>query len=574
MSAHKTAAPDAPQAGAAAELIEDWPLRPWLLAGLLGVAGLIVHALVGDYQHSDVPWRAGFAAATGFGALALAFTLNLKRAPEALAFGVLIALVLGLIAWHITRTDTQIAGVEYSFAAAVFFAGLALPLFQAGFHRQRWRTDYADTHFHVWTDAISAGGALAFVGLSWIMLFLLDSLFSLIGIKIIGELVREGWFGWSWSGAAFGAALGVIRNNLRIIGALQNVVMLVFALLAVPLALALVVFLLALLASGGAALWEATDSATPILLSCAAGSFVLFNAIIRDNDQARSNNKIMLIAAAVLAAGILPLTLFAAISTGLRIDQHGLSPERIWAVIAVAVASAYGIGSFVALARGRMAGWSAALRDANLKLAAGVCVLAFALALPFWDFGAISAKNQVARLDRGAVTPEAFDFTALRWDFGAAGEAALARLAQREGEVGLLAAAAKAQVNKPHRWAEAEVPVKFHTQPADPELERQLRAFFETDPYYCNSYCVALDRGRDARGRRIVLIVQRHRQQWLQVEPSGAVVAAIDRAVEGPDVPELGPASTIEIRDVAKPYVFIDGVETSEQLREPDLDVE
>ena len=67
-------------------MIEDWPLRPWLLAVLLGLAGLLVHALIGLPQYEDVPWRAGFAAAIGFGTVALAFTLNLRRPAEAGGF--------------------------------------------------------------------------------------------------------------------------------------------------------------------------------------------------------------------------------------------------------------------------------------------------------------------------------------------------------------------------------------------------------------------------------------------------------------------------------------------------------
>lgn len=559
--------------GGVVELIEDWPLRPWLLAGLLGLAGLLVDALIGGSLASDVPWRAGIASATGFGALALAFTLNLRRPVGAGAFSALIALVLGLIAWHITRTDARIAGMEYSFAAAVFFAGLALPLFQAGFHRKRFKTDYADTHFHVWSDAISGAGALAFVGLSWIMLYLLDSLFELIGIAIIGEIMDEGWFGWTWSGAAFGAALGVIRNNLRIIGALQNVVMLVFALLAVPLALALLVFLAALLASGGTALWKATDSATPVLLSCAAGSFVLLNAIIRNSDEERSKNPIMLIAAAVLAAGLLPLTLFAAVSTGLRIEQHGLSPERIWAVIAVAVACAYGIATFVAMARGRLAGWSDALRDANMKMAAGACVLALVLAMPFWDFGAVSAKNQIARLDRGDVTAKDFDFTALRWDFGEAGRAALTALTKREGDVGTMAAAAKAQDYEPDRWAINDEPAKFHVQGGDAAIATALATYFAADSYACRHYCIAVDQGRDAQGRRLILLVQQYDQEWLFLEPSGAVVEVDMPAAR--DAPgKIGPESVIDIRSVTRKYIVIDGTLTTRPLIELNLDTE
>ena len=51
-----------------------WPLRPWLLAGLLGVAGLLIHFVT--HEHEDVPWRAAAAAFLFFGSLGAAFTLE------------------------------------------------------------------------------------------------------------------------------------------------------------------------------------------------------------------------------------------------------------------------------------------------------------------------------------------------------------------------------------------------------------------------------------------------------------------------------------------------------------------
>jgi hypothetical protein len=175
--------------------------------------------------------------------------------------------------------------------------------------------------------------------------------------------------------------------------------------------------------------------ATPVLLACAVGCLVLANSIMRDEDAAMSRNRVLRVVAMVLAAGVLPLALFAAVSMGIRIDQHGLSPERIWGLIAVTVAVAYGVAYAAGLALGR-GDWAPRLRNANLNLAAATCVLALVLALPLWDFGAISARNQVARLEAGKVSAEEFDYTALRWDFGDAGRRALARLAEREDEVG------------------------------------------------------------------------------------------------------------------------------------------
>jgi hypothetical protein len=73
--------------------------------------------------------------------------------------------------------------------------------------------------------------------------------------------------------------------------------------------------------------------------------------------------------------------------------------------------------------------WPAALREANVRLAVGVCLLALFLALPIVSFGALSARDQVARLESGRTAPDKFDWRALRFDFGPEGRKALQRLA-------------------------------------------------------------------------------------------------------------------------------------------------
>ena len=103
--------------------------------------------------------------------------------------------------------------------------------------------------------------------------------------------------------------------------------------------------------SGLTVLWEATRNSTPILLSCAVGAFILANSIIRDDDTAMSGNRFLRIAAIVLSLGMLPLSVFAAVSMGMRIGQHGLA-RRLWALVTIAVACAYGLAYFVSLVRG------------------------------------------------------------------------------------------------------------------------------------------------------------------------------------------------------------------------------
>ena len=52
----------------------DWPLRPWLLAGLLGFAGFLIYLVTGGTAR--VPWQLAAGAVLFFGALAGALTLE------------------------------------------------------------------------------------------------------------------------------------------------------------------------------------------------------------------------------------------------------------------------------------------------------------------------------------------------------------------------------------------------------------------------------------------------------------------------------------------------------------------
>lgn len=542
-----------------AEASADWPLRPWLLAGLLGLAGLLIHLVT--QGNDDVPWQMAVAAFLFFGSIAAAFTLEQGKWKEPALFALGTGLVMAGLAWRAVQYGQYLPDEQYGFAAGVVATALALPLFQSGFHRRRFATPYSEIFGHVWTDAISAVGALAFTGLSWLVLMLLSELFHLLKIDLLRDLMEEGEFGWTFSGLAAGAALGTIRNQLKVLATMQTVVLLVASLLAVPLAVGLVVFLLATAVSGPQVLWDATRSATPLLLACAAGAFVLANAIARQGDEAMTRARAMRIAGWVLAAIILPLAVFAAVSMGLRIGQYGLAPERLWGLVAIFVACVCGVGYWAALFRGRERDWARYLRRATFHLGLFVCGLALLLALPILDFGALSTRNQVARLQSGEVPLDEFDFTALRWDFGEPGRRALRRLAESgNARVAELAEAALAQTqqyrgyDRPVRAAD-EIDVRV--QPDDPALRRLVIDHLRGNPWRCHERCVALDLG-EQDGRRRVAIVQ----------TGGYEVVVLGGAAGEPPPPEVVPAApavpiqddtVVEIREVPARYIFVGG---------------
>jgi hypothetical protein len=553
----------------AATTAPEWPLRPWLLAGLLGLAGLLIHLVTGD--NDNVPWQVAVAAFLFFGSIAAAFTLEDGRWKEPAIFAVVVGLVMAGLAWRAAPAEQYLPDEQYGFAAGIVATALALPLFQAGFLKTRLRTPYPVIYHYVWTDGISAAGTLAFTGISWLVLALMANLFALLKFDFLLNVMDEGWFGWTFSGLAAGAALGTIRNQLKILATMQTVVLLVASLLAVPLAVGLVLFLLATAISGPQVLWDATRSATPLLLACAAGSFVLANAIARQDDEAMTRNRVMRIAGWALAAVILPLAVFAAVSMGLRLNQYGLSPERLWGLVAIVVAVACGAIYWLALIRGRKAGWAAKVRTSTFQFGLFVCGLAIVLALPIVSFSGISASNQVARLESGKVSPDEFDFAALRWDFGDAGKRALRRLQRSDNaRVAELAQAALSQTERVYSSFEptvrAQSDFNLRVQPDSPELRQLVLEHLGANPWQCEERCVALDLGPEELGGHRVAIVQSDRYEVVLLKP-GQSATAITR--ETASTAEMKDGSTVEIREVPTRYVFIDGKPLANPLDEP-----
>ena len=551
----------------------EWPARPWLSAAVLALAGLVAWSAA-DGAGSSEHWRYAIAAAAAFGALAWALIAQPRRLTEHTAFALGVGLVIGGIAWRVAAGEDGHADAGFWLAAGVLAAVIAVPLWQAGVLRDRLRTSYAAVHHHVWTDAICVAGALAFTGLAWALLALLAVLFDLVGIGLLSDLIDEGWFGWSFSGAAFGAGLGTLREQAKVLGTLRHVVQLVLVILAVPLALALLLFLAAMLVTGPQVLWNATDSATPVLLACAVGAFVLGNAVLRDDDAEWTASHVLRLAALVLVLAILPLALFAAISTGARIAQHGLSPERIWALIAVVVGTMYGLAYWVAAARGRLGpgSWRGGVRQANLHLAMLTCGLALLLALPLIDFGAVATRNQLARLESGAVPANEFDFDALRWDFGDAGRAALARLA-RSDDAAIVREAriARARDYRPPNRATVDDPTRerrlanLRMEFDDPASRRAMSEYVASSQWQCEQACVALAIAPPMDGiRDFVLLNQPGGWQrlYLPLEPRDpAAVPTVEPAAPPPPPPvmKLDEDAEVEIRIVERRQVFVDG---------------
>src|SRR3546814_13380753 len=76
---------------------------------------------------------------------------------------------------------------------------------------------YGRLHSYAWTDAVIGAAALAFVCVTFLLVVLIGEMFHLIGIDLIRDLLNGEWFGWMLAGAAFGGAVGLLRERDRLV---------------------------------------------------------------------------------------------------------------------------------------------------------------------------------------------------------------------------------------------------------------------------------------------------------------------------------------------------------------------
>lgn len=557
-----------------------WPARAWIMALVGAVAGLIFWG-VAEKWDDELGERGAAALATGLAIAAVSFLLGVeqRRWTWAVLFSLFWGAVGGLIFWQSMGAHVGSGPFAWPFFSVVLAILIATPFFQTwrdvtsgGGQWRLWQLPYGRLHDHAWIDAVLGAAALLFIGICFAMLGLIGEMFKLIGIKFVSNLFNHGWFMFALAGAAFGAAVGLLRERDRLVSVMQRLVMVVLSVLAPVLAVAVGIFLLSLPLTGLNELWNNGFSAAYLLLTVAAASLLLANAVIGNGDEEGSQSRVMRRAAAALAVMVLPLAVLAATAMALRIEQYGWTPARLWGAIAVLVAVAYGLAGVVAVLRGR-GGFALWLRDAQQKLSVGVMVIAFFLALPILDFGAISARDQVARLNSGAVTAKEFDWAAMAHDFGPSGRRALEAMAA-EGPAERKAAAAAALKSK-SRWdTQSDVQVaqvapldqRLRILPQGAVLPEGMRAV-AAEAYICGraASCAAIA----VSDTQWVLLVQMEpkgavasrwftaqKGHWIEAgEPAGA---RADGKVENGGRPDLREAK-VETRDVTRKQIFIDG---------------
>lgn len=375
---------------------------------------------------------------------------NVRAATLLTWAGAASAILIGLGVHSVCR-GTDFDAPDGLFALWLFtgaFLFIAHALIIAGDRDRRVFAHYTHYFDIAWKHIIQLALAGAFLAAFWLLFWLADALFQLIGLTLLNTLLGRAWFVIPASTLVVALALHVTDVHAGIVRGLRNLGLTLLSWLLIMMAALMVAFLLALPVTGLAPLFE-QRSATSLLLVCSASLIVLINAAYQDGPTGRAVSPVLQYAGWAAVLVLLPMIALAGYALWLRIVPYGLTPDRVIAAAFIAVAVSYAMGYAVSLANPTK--WLRSLEHTNQWTSLIVLAIFLALFSPLADPARLSVNDQLARLKAGTIAAEKFDYDFLRFRAGRYGERALKALAGEKTNP-VIARLAGETLNKSHRY--------------------------------------------------------------------------------------------------------------------------
>lgn len=278
-----------------------------------------------------------------------------------------------------------------------------------------------------WRLFVRYMAAWIFVVIFWLVVALSDALLDLVGVTVMGHLLKTDWLRFGLSGAVLGLGLAVVHELRETI---SPYLLLRLLRLLIPLVLAVVaVFLVAIPVNGLSSLFGEISVAGTLMGAGAVAVTLISTALDRDDTDAVHSRGLRMATQAL--AVLLPfLTLLAVWAVVLRVRQYGWTPDRLLAMTIAGFLMGYGMsyGGAVVLRRH----WMARIRKVNVGMAIIVMVVAAMWLTPVLNVYRISTLNQIERYESGQSTLSQLALWPMAHEWGKAGQAGLEKLAALE----------------------------------------------------------------------------------------------------------------------------------------------
>lgn len=293
----------------------------------------------------------------------------------------------------------------------------------------RW--DYATLFEHTWRNAVITVQAGVLTGLLWIVLQLGAQLFRLIGVDWPHDVLEEAWFAMPVTTLSIALGMRAGLKRAAFVVTLRNHWLTLTAWLLPLVGVIGSAFVLTSLA-GVDKLFERGLSAF-FLLWFAAFWVKFFNSAFQDGQSAPPFGAGLQKMLPYTTVALLAITGLAGWALGLRVGQHGLTPDRVWGLLVAGVALCYGGGYAFSIIRKTQ--WMGSMAHANVLAALVMCAGIVLLLSPVLDARRLSTSSQMTRLNAGKVNVADFDVHALA-EQGRFGHDALQGLAQQKNAKG------------------------------------------------------------------------------------------------------------------------------------------
>ena len=300
---------------------------------------------------------------------------------------------------------------------------LLIPFFQCRIAAWSWKFPYSEIFFQFCRNLFLLFQASIVIAVFWGLLVNSGLLFDIVGLEKIPYLILLPVISVPLSSIIIAISISVAIKHPGI-DSLGRWILSVLAWLLPLFSVLSVMFLLCLPFSGLKTLWS-TGQASTLMLLLQFGTIILANATWLDGSKSAFRTKAIDKLAQISLLCLPFYTGLCIYSVGLRINQYGLSTDRIQAMFLVVVTGIWGLGYAGAVLLRK---WPGSIGKVNMTSVLFMAVIVTVMNSPILDPYRLAAFNQAQRLQSGEIEPEDFDYIYTRFYLGRYGNQVLEEL--------------------------------------------------------------------------------------------------------------------------------------------------